>query len=195
MPEPETQAPETLPTAQVAHALPGRTRLLFAARRGDAAWFSRVEAALRAQPGVRAAIASPRIGSLVIHHDVGCAPDGGGLFRVAQVTSTVAVPSRRGTQRGRKTVQPLRLAAGGLAGLGVIQVLRGRGAGSAVEAFWGALHVRRQLGMPRLAPLLVGVGLVQVARGEILGSGLSLLIYALTARHWTTGRRRRADRS
>ena len=171
------------PEAHIVHALPGRTRLIVPARRGDAAFFADRGAALARLPGVTATGPNPRAGSIVVHHQgdfasVAAAAEAAGLLRVAALRARVAPRSRRRPRR----VPPMMLAAGGLAGLGAVQVLRGRIAGNAVEALWNAYQARRRLGMPRLSRLLVGVGLLQLARGEVLGPGVSLLFYALVAR-------------
>jgi hypothetical protein len=179
--------PENLPVAHVVHAVPGRTRLIVPARRGIADFFERATTALRRMEGVVAATASPRAGSLVVRHaghfgSVAAAARAAGLFVVAPLPAPRLHLSPARVQPGRRPVPPLLLAAAGLAGLSVLQVMRGRGAGSAVEALWNAYQARSQLGMPKLAGVLMGVGLWQLARGEILGSGLSMLVYALSAR-------------
>lgn len=54
---------------QIAHALPGRTRLRFPALRGDAAAGERLADALAAVPGVREVKVRPYTGSIVVLHD------------------------------------------------------------------------------------------------------------------------------
>jgi len=54
---------------QIAHILPGRTRLRFPALRGDAAAGERIAEELAALPGVREVRVRPFTGSILVHHE------------------------------------------------------------------------------------------------------------------------------
>ncbi|MGD9658380.1 MAG: HMA2 domain-containing protein [Methylocystis sp.] len=84
---------ESLPLAQVAHAMPGRARLRIADRRGDAAYFALVSKALSAIAGVRAVEVAPMTGSILIQHSgplarIGVAAQEAQLFVVGEATAT-----------------------------------------------------------------------------------------------------------
>ena len=183
-------ASDHLPRAHVVHAISGRTRLVLPARRGDATFFANLADALRALPEVQAADAAPRAGSVVVRHDGGFAriadaAAAAGLFALAPAPPPVAVPARR---RPRRRVPPLVLLAGGFAGLGAVQVARGRVAGNAVELLWNGFQAGQRLGRPRVSRMLIGLGLLQLVRGQVAGSASSLLFYALAARHFARER-------
>lgn len=178
---------DPLPAAHVVHAVPGRTRLIVPSRRGDAAFFAAATVQLGEAPGVAAVRANPRAGSLVARHAggadaVAAAAREAGLFEVAPLPAEVAPSAPARLHPQPRKVQPLMLAACGLAGLGVVQALRGRVAGNGVGMLWHAYQARQRFGMPGLSHLLVVLGLVQLARGQALGSAASLLFYALSAR-------------
>jgi hypothetical protein len=60
---------EALPAAEVVHAIPGRTRLRIAARRGDAVFFASIASGLSMIQGVQKVEIRPLTGSILIHHD------------------------------------------------------------------------------------------------------------------------------
>lgn len=180
---PETSTP--LPLAEVVHHLPGRVRLRVDSRRGDAAFFANVAKRGAQIPGVRAIKANPRTGSLLVEYDG--APDA--LLRLAREHGVlrIASPAPRAVPRMARSrrfvrVQPLSVAAAGLAGLGLFQATRGRLLGSATENLWNAYGAYAQMNRKRIAATLAVLGLYQLATGRVLGSGASLLYYALSAR-------------
>jgi hypothetical protein len=166
----------------VVHTLPGRTRIRFPARRGDAAFLGALADTLRELPGVTAAAANPRTASLAIHHRgsfeaIAAAAREAGLFSVASSPP----PVRARPRRRYPPPQPLMLLATGFAGLAVLQAARGRIVGSAVETLWHGYQARRKLGMPPVVAGLAGIGLIQLVRGQLLGPASSLLFHALMA--------------
>ena len=56
------------PLAREVHALPGRTRLRIDEKRGDEAYFTTVESALRDYPGILAVETNSRTASVLVHH-------------------------------------------------------------------------------------------------------------------------------
>ena len=56
------------PLAREVHALPGRTRLRIDEKRGDEAYFTTVENALRDYPGILAVETNSRTASVLVHH-------------------------------------------------------------------------------------------------------------------------------
>jgi hypothetical protein len=80
--------PDTLPLAEVVHAIPGRARLRIPARRGDAVFFASVATGLSAIPGVFHAQVRPMTASIVIRHSaplarIGEAAEKARLFALA----------------------------------------------------------------------------------------------------------------
>lgn len=183
-----------LPRASLAHVLPGRIRLRLAGHRGDAAFFGRLAERLAEAPGIRAVRANPTTGSLLILHgadrmeEIARLARERGLFQITAAPPGTVRPLPRAVRRQRAApVPPLMLTAAGLAGLGVIQTIRGRFHGNAAESLWNAYTayaVRRQ---PAFAAGLVGIALYQLAIGRALGSGISLFLYALAARQLAQG--------
>lgn len=180
-----------LPHAKIEHRIPGRMRLRIHTRRRDAGFFERAVAFLAGEPGVRTVRANPHTASLLVEYEgdgtaLLAAAEGHGLFEVAVPAPgrTVAVgapPSLPGST-GPKVPSPLDLAAAGLAGAGLLQLLRGQVVGSASENLWNAygLYAAKRQAFP--STLLVAFGLFQIARGEVLGSATSLFLYAFSAR-------------
>jgi hypothetical protein len=188
MSEPSTP----LPIAEIEHRLPGRLRLRLASRRGDAAFFASVAERLARLPGVRSLRANPRTGSILIEHD-GAAEALGELAKeqgLLQIASP-APPPRWSGGEGHRTarVQPLSLAAAGLAGLGLYQAARGRLVGSGTGTLWKAYAAYAYLNRPRLAAALAGFGLYRLAKGPALGSAVSLFYYAISAQHMARQRK------
>ncbi|HET9018030.1 MAG TPA: hypothetical protein VFN46_00490, partial [Acetobacteraceae bacterium] len=110
--------PDSLPQAHVVHAIAGRTRLVVPARRGDPAFFANLADGLRGLPGVLAAGATPRVGSVVVRHagafaKVAEAAASAGLLALAPAPPPVSPvsPQRRALRR----VPPLVLLAGSFA--------------------------------------------------------------------------------
>lgn len=191
MPQPDP------PLALIEHELPGRLRLRVPLRRGDRAFFQRVEARLGEAGFVRAVRGNAATGSLLLWHD-GALGDlvayarANGLFDLRPDVPRSPRPLPRRTGMAAEPPRPsLRmLTAAGLAGLGVAQIARGRIVGPATESFWNAHRARTALGRPWLAATLAALGMYRAATGPALGSAVSLLFYAVSA--WE---QRRTDRS
>ncbi len=183
-----TSGAAAIPVAEIEHRIPGRIRLRVRARRGDPAFFVRLEAALAAVPGVRNVRANPQTGSVLIEHGgdekavLARARDQG--LRTTEPTDKLpALRPAPPPDRGKGTpASPLDLAALGLAGAGLMQLVRGEAVGSASENLWNAygLYAVTRQALP--SAFLVAFGLFQVARGEVLGSAVSLFLYAYSAR-------------
>ncbi len=180
------QSETSPPAAVVAHRLPGRTRLLVPARRGDTGFFQRVIEHARGLPVVRAARANPLTGSLLLEHEGAVEP----IARELGLDLAPAPPRRqRGPSRRRRLppIAPLGAAAVGFGVLAGVQVVRGRLAGSAAENLWNAYSAFRTFRRPGLAVALAGAGAIQLARGQVLGSAVSLAFYAMNARRMARG--------
>lgn len=178
-----------LPTAEIVHHIPGRMRLRVAGRRHDSAFFRQAEEVLANVPGVRRVHANPQTASLLVEHDgietaVLAAARDLGLFAATapvRVTPARGVDPPSGKPNGSGAA-PLNLAALGLAGAGVLQLVRGRVVGSASENLWNAYGLYAATRQTWPLAFLVPLGLFQIARGEVLGSAISLFLYAFSAR-------------
>ncbi|HYZ62991.1 MAG TPA: hypothetical protein VE650_11110 [Acetobacteraceae bacterium] len=171
--------------AQIEHRLPGRIRLRLRARQGDAVFFAQAVQALADAPGVRAIKANAMTGSLLIEHH----GDEDAVFAAALAKALFDVEPRPrpplfGTTPSHvgANLSPLHLAAGGLAGAGLLQLLRGRALGSASENLWNAWTIYAQHRGLSAALVLVALGLAQITRGQVLGSAVSLFAYSYHAR-------------
>jgi len=136
-----------LPRARVVHALPGRTRLRIEEKRGDAAYFASLSAALATLPGVEQVSAAALTGSLVVRHEppleaIAATARAAGLFVVdaASAGATVPVPDSPAAGAGL-AARPLLVA--GLVGAAVWQFSRARLFPPAITLLWYALHVGR----------------------------------------------------
>lgn len=174
-----------LARAEVAHQLPGRMRLRVLAQRGSGRLLADLAARLEAVPGVHRVQANPRTGSLLLAHS----GDAEAIRRAARDAGVLEIIPYAGTSPARvkayqerlKQLPSLPLAAAGLAGLGAVQVARGRLFGSATENFWMAFRIYAVMNRPRIAGLLLLLGLLRMAQGEFLGSAESLFWYAAQA--------------
>jgi hypothetical protein len=70
----------------------------------------------------------------------------------------------------------------GLAGLGVLQAVRGNLLGSGVDHLWQAYGAARTLGNFKLAAVMAVLGAYQMSRGRVLNPTASLFFYALIVR-------------
>lgn len=89
---------EELPLAEIAHSMPGRSRLRIADRRGDAAFFASVAATLSSVAGVYKVEATPLTGSLLIRHGaplerIGAAAREAGLFAIGAAPAAPPEPA------------------------------------------------------------------------------------------------------
>lgn len=173
--------------ADIEHRIPGRLRLRIRQRRGDPGFFRQAEAALAGVPGVSAARANAQTGSLLVEYSgdeaaVLAAARAHGLDVTEPPVRHVAVrPAAARSAMETPPPKPLNLAAMGLTGAGLVQLLRGEVVGSASENLWNAYGLYAVTRQTLPSALLVAFGLFQVARGEVLGSATSLLLYAYSA--------------
>lgn len=125
-----------LPAAEVAHAMPGRTRLRLAERRGDAVFFASVANGLLSLPGVFDVETRPLTGSVLIAHfnpldELGDAARTSGLFdlRSSPVAPTLDL---------KVEFDPKLIVAFALAGLALWQISRDKVVPPALTLLWYA---------------------------------------------------------
>ena len=168
----------------VEHVLPGRLRLRFPDRRRDTAFFEQLVSRLSQHPAVEEARANPLTGSLLVRHsgpveELARAAAEMGLIAVETLDELMnrRMPAVRGWA-GVLMAPGQQVPTAALAGLGLLQMSRGRIFGPASELFW---HTRElwQRGMPQAAIGLALLGLVQLSRANLFGSATSLLFYGL----------------
>lgn len=155
MPAPRPAA-EAVARAAVVHALPGRVRLRFAMRRGDAAWFEVLADRLRAYPEVTAVTISPASAGVLVHH----------LGSLAQLTAEAE-------RNGLFLVERLEVEPPDTVG-----ELRGK-----VAAFGRWMDMTTGDGgvVPAVVfVMLVVGGVAQLARGNVLAPAVTLFWYAAT---------------
>jgi hypothetical protein len=178
-----------LPTAYVAHRLPGRLRLTIPAMRGNRAYFDALTETLEGLEGVTAVSSRPTSASVVIEHAAATQED------IALLTSTFVVLVKKEKDRkagdeskpSPKERSALRATTLGFAGMAAYQVVRGRYASSAVENLWNAYGALRTLRRPWVALGYAAVGLHQMMDGKVLASALSLAFYSLSAKKMAEG--------
>ena len=155
------------PLAREVHALPGRTRLRIDEKRGDEAYFTTVESALRDYPGILAVETNSRTASVLVHHtENDPSPwqraEEQGLFHIpenevemrktAPPISTTATPAKKArgskpksARTNRPNWRPLIFLA--WVGMGIAQAIEGNIAIPAAAAFWYAYLVTRENGV------------------------------------------------
>jgi hypothetical protein len=155
------------PLAREVHALPGRTRLRIDEKRGDEAYFTTVESALRDYPGISSVETNSRTASVLVHHtENDPSPwqraEEQGLFRVAEkeaempkmATAISATPNPARKPRAPKPEaartnraywRPLIFLA--WAGMGIAQAIEGNIAIPATAAFWYAYLMTQENGV------------------------------------------------
>lgn len=132
--------PDSLPLAELVHAMPGRARLRIAEKRGDAAFFSAIALRISALPGVLQVDARPLTGSIVIEHGPPIAQIAARAAE-ARLFTLVETPTEEPAAWPAPPIEP-RLAAAGVLGLiAVWQLLRGRLFPPALTAAWYAAHL------------------------------------------------------
>jgi hypothetical protein len=166
---------------EIAHELPRRIRIKVAAAGEDAAFFDRLVEDVASAPHVVEVRANARAGSLTVCGDGANGPvratlEQAGLFEFH------APPPVRARERERRGIDPDAVLAIALSGLGLVQIVRGRGTGAASENFWNAFRTQGHLRNRGAALALAALGLIQLGRGRYLNSASSLFYYALTAR-------------
>ncbi len=127
-----------LPTAEVAHAMPGRARLRFPDQQGDAAFFASVASGLSAMPGVYKIATTPLTGSVLIEHGgplekISSAAREAGLFNVGKAPAPEAETPVE--------LDPKLLVSLGLAGLALWQMSREKFFPPALTLLWYASHL------------------------------------------------------
>ena len=127
---------DTLPPAEIVHAVPGRARLRIAARRGDAVFFASIATGLSTIPGVSRVDVRPLTGSIVIRHAaplarIGKAAEQGRLFVLANVASAPPSAPAMG-------IDPKIVAAAGLGAFALWQLAQGRILPPAITLAWYA---------------------------------------------------------
>lgn len=135
--------PDLLPAAELVHAMPGRTRLRVAEKRGDAAFFSAIALRLSALPGVFQVDARPLTGSIVIEHGPPIAQIAARAAE-ARLFALVEKPRDEPAPLLAWPAPPIepRLAAAGVLGLvAVWQLLRGQVFPPALTTVWYAAHL------------------------------------------------------
>jgi len=157
-------------------------------RRGDTAFFEQVAASLGQEPGVCAVRVNPSTASILVEHEsdeatVFAASRAQRLFHASASAPRKAAPfgPTRSQSSAAIFASPLDVAAVGLAGAGLLQLLRGQVVGSASENLWNAYGLYAVTRRPLPSALLVAFGLLQIARGQVLGSATSLFLYAFSA--------------
>ena len=152
-----------LPTAYVAHRLPGRVRLKIPAMQGDSEYFGTLAKQLERNSDVTGLSVRPRSASLVIEHsgdDEAVLAALGSKFFVLATRNELA----RQSKLSRREKASLRASSVGFAGLTLYQLARGRYTSSAVENLWNAYGAYRTLNKPLLAIGLVQTGCHRVLR-------------------------------
>lgn len=163
MPDDTTQLPigdhpaPPPPSASVAHHARGRLRLRIPARKGDTAYFTRLERELAAVAGVAYAEANPLTASVLLHFtgdvaELAAAAAVAGLFTLAPpppaaeplldlVTNRVEQLEQAVLQASHSSVDLDTLLFVGLVGAGVVQVARGRALGPASTLLANAVTI------------------------------------------------------
>ena len=130
---------DTLPRAEIVHAMLGRTRLRIADQRGDRVFFASVATGLSTIPGVRKVDVRPFTGSILIHHaasfaSIGTAAETSRLFVLTNASSvpppTPAMP-----------IHPKMVVAAGLGIFALWQLTRGRILPPAITLAWYATRL------------------------------------------------------
>lgn len=155
------------PLAREVHALPGRTRLRIDEKRGDEAYFTTVESALRDYPGISSVETNSRTASVLVHHtENDPSPwqraEEQGLFHVAEkeaempkiATAISATPNQarkprapkpKAARTNRANWRPLIFLA--WVGMGIAQAIEGNIAIPATAAFWYAYLMTQENGV------------------------------------------------
>lgn len=190
-----------LPTATIEHSMPGRLRVKIPHRRGDVSYFRSAMEKLSEHPKIAGLRANPVTGSILIQHETDLPSlreiaAKGDLFDLQEQSSPPTVrPARavRVSEGGSAALGGRGATAAGLAGLALVQAMRGNALGPASENLWNAYGGLRILNSPFIALVFCGLGLLQLTRGRWAGSATSLLFYAFVVRQLSIPSPRRAD--
>ncbi len=128
-----------LPAAEVAHAMPGRTRLRLPDRRGDAAFFAAVASGLSSLPGVFDVETRPLTGSVLVAHfnpldELGDTARAAGLFNLRSASIAPSPDSK-------VEFNPKLIVALALAGLALWQISREKVVPPALTLLWYASNL------------------------------------------------------
>jgi hypothetical protein len=128
-----------LPAAEVAHAMPGRTRLRLPDHRGDAAFFASVTSGLLSLPGVFDVETRPLTGSVLIAHlnpleELGDAARTAGLFNLRSAPVPPSLDPK-------VEFDPKLIFALALAGLAIWQISREKVVPPALTLLWYASNL------------------------------------------------------
>jgi hypothetical protein len=131
--------PDDLPVAEVVHAMPGRTRLRIAERRGDAVFFASVATGLSTVAGIYGVEVRSLTGSLVVKHGpplerIALAAQEARLFTIGN--ATVLPPPTAPVEFDPKILVGL-----GLSALGLWQLTEGKILPPAITLAWYAAHL------------------------------------------------------
>jgi hypothetical protein len=141
--------PDPAARAWIAHRLPGRVRLRFAGKRGDAAFLTACADEIRTLPGVRSVETGATACSLLILHEgpfepIGLEAVSRGLFVLGdeqpEPSADVAALAA--------AVPPMLAAAGGLGALALLQLSRGAILPPAITLLWYAASLARRARPP-----------------------------------------------
>jgi hypothetical protein len=145
-----------LPAAHIKHRIPGRARVKIESRRGNVAYFRKVEQQLATCSGINCLETNPVTGSLLVLHTVelesiGSFAEEKGLFRLATLYPPTTVPvtywisdNLKELDRGLKVLSGEAIDLTGLlflalVGLAIYQGLQGDMMAPAVTLIWYAL--------------------------------------------------------
>jgi hypothetical protein len=150
-----------IPTAQVCHAIPGRTRIRISDKRRDSAYFLDVQRKLAACDGIENVEVNALTASLLLHHQssqqaIADFASDKGLFRVEQPDEAVDAESESISERAYSSLRILD------------QQLRGLSRGG--MDFWGVVFV-----------IMLGLGLNELIKGNVASPATTMLWYAVGA--------------
>lgn len=146
------------PLAGLAHSLPGRNRVKIDEKRGDAAYFARLEEELAGWHGVVALETNPLTGTVLISHatedtslwDYAIEHE---LFQLEKNETAARTPPHPAITRGTRTTEHTSYTKSGrrsdirwliflgMMGMGVVQTIEGNIAIPAIGAFWYAFCI------------------------------------------------------
>jgi hypothetical protein len=130
---------DSLPAAELVHAMAGRTRLRVPSKRDDTVFFASVLTGLSTLPGVRSVEAHPLTGSILIYHDVGLPELAETVAKagLVQLAERLAPPS----SEAPLSLDPKLLLGIGLGALALWQVTQGRVLPRAGTLAWYAANL------------------------------------------------------
>jgi Heavy metal associated domain 2 len=150
-----------IPTAQLCHAIPGRTRIRVSAKRRDHAYFLAVQQKLADFEGVDTVDVNPTTASLLLHHQSSKQAivefaRSQGLFQVKEPDDSADAESKPISERAYGSLHALDQHIRGLSRGGV--------------DFWGAMFL-----------VMLGLGVNEFIKGNISSPATTMLWYAVGA--------------